>query len=80
MKRFRQTLGDDIVDWLDSRWGALLKAVYGKKKIAMTQFKDKAGKDREALVSPSHAQALPEARSTLRQTLSLITITTGKRC
>ena len=35
MKRFRQTLGDDIVDWLDSRWGALLKAVYSKKKIAM---------------------------------------------
>src|SRR4029077_7608521 len=23
MKRFRQTLGDDIVDWLDTRWGAL---------------------------------------------------------
>jgi hypothetical protein len=35
MKVFRQTLGDDIVDWLDSRWGALLKAVYSKKKISM---------------------------------------------
>jgi hypothetical protein len=32
---FRQALGDDIVDWLDSRWGSLLKAVYAKKKIAM---------------------------------------------
>ena len=35
LKLFRQTLGDDIVDWLDSRWGAMLKAVYAKKKIAM---------------------------------------------
>ena len=35
LKLFRQTLGDDIVDWLDSRWGALLKAVYSKKKIPM---------------------------------------------
>ena len=35
LKLFRQTLGDDIVDWLDSRWGSLLKAVYSKKKIAM---------------------------------------------
>ena len=35
LKLFRQTFGDDIVDWLDSRWGSLLKAVYAKKKIAM---------------------------------------------
>ena len=35
MKLLRQTLGDETVDWLDSRWGALLKAVYAKKKIAM---------------------------------------------
>jgi hypothetical protein len=35
MKVYRQTLGDDIVEWLDSRWGALLKAVYAKKKISM---------------------------------------------
>ena len=35
LKLFRQTFGDDIVDWLDSRWGSLLKAVYSKKKIAM---------------------------------------------
>src|ERR1044071_342474 len=35
LKLFRQTLGDDIVDWVDSRWGSLLKAVYAKKKIAM---------------------------------------------
>ena len=35
LELFRQTFGDDIVDWLDSRWGALLKAVYSKKKIAM---------------------------------------------
>ena len=32
---FRQTLGSDIVDWLDSRWAAMLKGVYAKKKIAM---------------------------------------------
>ena len=31
----RQTLGDDIVDWLDSRWSWMLKAVYSKKKIPM---------------------------------------------
>ena len=35
LKLFRQTFGDDIVDWLDSRWGSLLKAVYAKKKISM---------------------------------------------
>jgi len=32
---FRQTLGGDVVDWLDSRWASLLKGVYGKKKISM---------------------------------------------
>jgi hypothetical protein len=32
---FRQVLGNDVVDWLNSRWAALLKGVYGKKKIAM---------------------------------------------
>jgi hypothetical protein len=32
---FRQTFGDDIVDWLDSRWASLGKAVYSKKKIPM---------------------------------------------
>jgi len=32
---FRQVLGDEIVDWLDSRWAALGKAVYSKKKIPM---------------------------------------------
>ena len=32
---FRQALGDDILDWLDSRWAALSKAVYAKKKIPM---------------------------------------------
>jgi hypothetical protein len=35
LKLLRQALGDDTVDWLDGRWGALLKAVYSKKKIAM---------------------------------------------
>ncbi len=30
---FRGALGD-IVDWLDNRWGLLLKAVYAKKKIS----------------------------------------------
>jgi hypothetical protein len=30
--------GDEIVDWLDSRWATLGKAVYAKKKIA--QFVD----------------------------------------
>jgi hypothetical protein len=32
---FRQALGAETVDWLNSRWGALLKAVYAKKKIPM---------------------------------------------
>jgi hypothetical protein len=32
---FRQALGGGIVDWLDSRWGSLLKGVYAKKKVAM---------------------------------------------
>jgi hypothetical protein len=32
---FKQVLGDDIIEWLDSRWSALLKAVYSKKKIPM---------------------------------------------
>jgi hypothetical protein len=31
---FRQTFGD-LIGWLDSRWGSLLKAVYAKKKIPM---------------------------------------------
>jgi hypothetical protein len=31
---FREVLGD-LVDWLDSRWSILLKAVYAKKKISM---------------------------------------------
>jgi len=35
LQTFRRAFGDDVVDWLDSRWSALLKAVYGKKKIAM---------------------------------------------
>jgi hypothetical protein len=32
---FRQALGGGIVDWLDSRWGSLLKGVYAKKKVSM---------------------------------------------
>jgi len=32
---FRQTLGGDVVDWLDSRWASILKGVYAKKKISM---------------------------------------------
>ena len=32
---FRDSLGSDIIDWLDSRWGSLLKAVYAKKKVPM---------------------------------------------
>jgi hypothetical protein len=35
LELFRQVFGDDILGWLDSRWGSLLKAVYAKKKIAM---------------------------------------------
>lgn len=31
----RESLGSDIVDWLDTRWGALLKGVYAKKKVPM---------------------------------------------
>lgn len=32
---FRSAFGDDVVDWLDSRWAALKKGVYAKKKIPM---------------------------------------------
>ena len=35
LQQFQKILGDDIVSWLDSRWGALLKGVYAKKKIQM---------------------------------------------
>jgi len=35
LKLFKQALGDDIVEWLDSRWSWMLKAVYSKKKIPM---------------------------------------------
>jgi hypothetical protein len=35
---FRSVLGDDIVDWLDTRWGSFGKGVYAKKKIS--QFID----------------------------------------
>lgn len=35
LQTFRRALGDDVVDWLDSRWAALLKVVYAKKKIPM---------------------------------------------
>ena len=35
LQTFRRALGDDVVDWLDSRWSALQKAVYVKKKIPM---------------------------------------------
>jgi hypothetical protein len=32
---FRSVFGDDVIDWLDSRWPTLAKAVYAKKKIPM---------------------------------------------
>lgn len=35
LQTFRRALGDDVVDWLDSRWAALQKVVYAKKKIPM---------------------------------------------
>jgi hypothetical protein len=35
LKLFKQALGADIVEWLDSRWSWMLKAVYSKKKIPM---------------------------------------------
>ncbi len=35
LQLFRDSFGSDIVDWIDSRWGALLKAVYAKKKVSM---------------------------------------------
>ncbi|HVZ72366.1 MAG TPA: hypothetical protein VHJ20_08320 [Polyangia bacterium] len=34
LKLFRDVFGDDVVDWLDSRWATLGKAVYAKKKIS----------------------------------------------
>jgi len=38
LQLFRSVFGDDVVDWLDSRWASLGKAVYAKKKIS--QFVD----------------------------------------
>jgi hypothetical protein len=38
LELFRSVFGPDVVDWLDSRWAALGKAVYAKKKIS--QFVD----------------------------------------
>jgi hypothetical protein len=35
LELFRQVFGADNVDWLDSRWANLAKAVYAKKKIPM---------------------------------------------
>ena len=35
LQTFRNVLGADVVDWLDGRWAALRKVVYGKKKIPM---------------------------------------------
>jgi hypothetical protein len=35
---FRSVLGDDIVDWLNTRWPSFSKGVYAKKKIS--QFVD----------------------------------------
>lgn len=35
LQLFRDSFGSDIVDWIDSRWGALLKAVYARKKVPM---------------------------------------------
>jgi hypothetical protein len=32
---FRASFGDELVDWVGGRWGALLKAVYAKKKVPM---------------------------------------------
>src|SRR3954447_14673395 len=40
---FRQTLGAETVDWLDSRWTTLGKAVYSKKKIPMFVDDDEVG-------------------------------------
>jgi hypothetical protein len=35
LQLFRQTLGAETVDWLESRWPLLLRGVYAKKKIPM---------------------------------------------
>jgi len=35
LELFRRAYGADVIEWLDSRWAALGKAVYAKKKIAM---------------------------------------------
>jgi hypothetical protein len=32
---FREVFGGDVMTWLNSRWGSLLKAVYAKKKVPM---------------------------------------------
>jgi len=32
---FREVFGSDVMSWLGTRWGSLLKAVYAKKKVPM---------------------------------------------
>ena len=39
---FREVLGD-VVDWLDTRWGALRKTVYAKKTIPMFVDEEEVG-------------------------------------
>lgn len=35
LKLYREAFGDEVIEWLDGRFGAMLKAVYSKKKIPM---------------------------------------------
>ena len=40
---FQQALGAEVLSWLGSRWGSLLKAVYVRKKISMFVDDDEVG-------------------------------------
>jgi hypothetical protein len=35
LKLFREVFGEDVIDWIDGRFGGMRKAVYAKKKIPM---------------------------------------------
>ena len=60
LKLFRQTLGNEIVDWLDGRWAMLLKGVYAKKKIPMF-VDDEAGRIVASTIVPFET-AIPVRR------------------
>src|SRR5215469_9768775 len=62
---FRQALGNDVVDWLDSRWASMLKGVYAKKKISMFVDDEEVG---TFLYDEGLRYALPDHREVAGRT------------